>query len=67
MAESKKKETPQSKKTETRFPVDVILEQPEVFNTSSYILAGALHGKGDEFSKNEVNSHVRQFLKQEVK
>lgn len=67
MAENKKKETAQTKKTESRFPVDEILNQPEVFNTSSYIIAGALHGKGDEFSKNEVNSHVRQFLKQEVK
>lgn len=67
MAESKKKESTQSKKTETRFPVDEILSQAEVFETPRYILAGALHGKGDEFSKNEVNSHVRQFLKQEVK
>lgn len=66
MAESKKKEVTQSKKTETKFPIDVILEKPKVFNTSSYILAGALHGKGDEFSKKEVNGHVRQFLKQEV-
>jgi len=68
MSENKKqKATATAKKAETKFSRKQILEQPEVFNTSGYIIEGALHGKGDEFTKNEVNNHVKEFLKREVK
>lgn len=68
MSENKKqKSAATAKKAETKFSREDILKKSEVFNASGYIIEGALHGKGDEFSKNEVNSHVKEFLKREVK
>lgn len=55
------------KKTESKFSVEEILRTPKAFNVSTYIIAGALHGRGEEFTKNEVAQLTKEFLKQEVK
>lgn len=68
MSENKKtRPAATAKKTETKFSVEDILKSPQVFETSSYILEGALHGKGSEFTKNEVKKLTNEFMKQEVK
>lgn len=67
MADNKKQGSTTSKKTETKFSVEDILKSPQVFGTSSYILEGALHGKGSEFTKKEVEKLTDEFMKREVK
>lgn len=55
------------KKEETKFSIEEILNSPKAFDISTYIIAGALHGKGEEFTKKEVTNLTKEFLKQEVK
>ena len=70
MTESKKKTTStstKSKKEPSKFTVDEILANAEVFGSPSYVIAGALHKKGDAFTKSEVDQHIKEFLKRGVK
>lgn len=63
--ETKKKE--QQTRKETEYEIAEIIANNDQFGVRKFVLIGALNNKGDSFSKKEVQSLVKQFLKQGVK